>query len=185
MNKNTVLILATITTFLLAGCQFSSQPPERPLNKGDRSRVTTPIVAPEDEILPVLKISKDGQEKEMKLRSQTTRFLDDSKKTMEITLSSSRTTFCENESPELLDGDERLVLTLKSNKDAITIGDAKETAYELSGKYKNADGEIVLTAEEIKGLTISDLNDSIVRGNVDLGNDQISIKGEFFTAICK
>lgn len=184
MKKNTVLIIATIATFLLVGCQ-NNQPPERPLNKGDRSRVTTPVVAPEDEILPVLKISEGGQEREMKLRSQTTRFLDDSQKTMEITLSSSRTAFCENETPELLNGDEQLILTVKSDKDAIATGDAKESAYQLSGKYKNADGEIDLAADAIKGLTISDLNAAIVRGNLDVSNEQISIKGEFFTAICK
>lgn len=183
MNTKTILVIATVTSLLLAGCQ-AGQPPERPLNTGDRPRVGEPVVAPEDEVLPTLNITEESEEREMKLRSQTSRFLDDNKQVLEITLSSSRLAFCENESPELLEGEEQIIITLKG-KTPIIDGKAIDAGYELSAKYKSQTDEKEFAQENFTEMSISDINAAIVRGKMDINLEEFSIEGEFFTAICK
>jgi hypothetical protein len=186
MNTKTILVLMTVASSLLVGCQ-NNQPPEHPLNTGDRPRIIEPNIAPEDEILPILKITEPiGGEREMKLRSQTSRFSGSDQKKIEITLSSSRLAFCDNENPDLKEKEEQVIITVESTGTVIVPGEtANSQNYTLSGVFKSAQGEKVISDESFTSLTITDINNAIARGNINISSEDISISGEFFSAICK
>ncbi len=190
MNRNKLISLLALSTIVLTACQMG-QPPERPLNTGDRPRVTrttnTPAT-PAEEVLPMLKITQKDQIGEFKLRSQTTRYLNEAKTELEISLSSSRLAYCQNESPELKEGEEQLKIIIKARdgKTAIPKAEfAKSTDYEISATRKSATLETKIPAENFESLKITDLNNAIVRGNLKIVTADLTMEGEYFTAICQ
>jgi hypothetical protein len=192
-----LLYLAMLTmaiAILLAACQQASKVDQNPANP-DRPRVTkkTPL----EEVLPTLSITQKASTNtpvtpnEFKLRSQTSRYLNANKSALEITLSDSRQGFCKNEAPDLLDGESIIKISIKAKdgKSAIPKGVLTADKFDLSvqkmTKYGDAQTETKFAANEIPLFKITDINNSIARGNFKLDNSTTMIEGEFFTAVCK
>jgi hypothetical protein len=186
MTRNKLIVLLALSTTVFTACQIG-QPAERPLNTDGRPRVIKPAT-PVEEVLPVLKVSQKGQNSEFKLRSQTSRYLNDLKTELEITLSSSSQAYCQNEAPVLKEGEEQLKITIKAKdgKTAITKAEfAGNEAFEIFALRKTATLETKIPAESFESLKISDLNNAIVRGSLRIASEDLKMEGEYFTAICK
>lgn len=183
MNKSNKLIFALAFTLIaFSACQTPSQPEH--VVKFDRNIDKTPV----EEVLPFLKITQGANQSELKLRSQTSRYLNPEKSAIEITLSSSKTAFCENQAPALKEGEAELKITVKAkdSKKAIAKEDLiKDTDFETSATYKTSTGEITISGDQFKSLSISDLNAAILRGNIQISAKDFAVEGEYFTAICK
>lgn len=140
MKSTNIFSLLVLSSILLSACQ-PALPPERPLNTGDRPRVTRgqPEVVRE-EVLPTLTIARGEAKSEMKLRSQTSRYLNAQNTALEITLTSSDLAYCQNENPALGEGEEELKIIIRS-KDGKTPVDKIEFAgddrFELSATYRS------------------------------------------------
>ena len=177
------IILLALT---LTACQESSVSPSKN-QPGDRK---TPVVAtkPDEEILPTLQLKENNQDSKIVLRSQTSHFLNSQKSALEIDVTSSKIAFCENQHPELKDKEEELIITLKSKdgKTALTKGEyANNKDFEITASRRNAAGQTTIPVESFQSLKITDLNNAIVRGNLNITSPALSISGEYFTAICK
>lgn len=183
MNKSNKLIFALAFTLItLSACQTPSQPEH--VVKFDRNTDKTPV----EEVLPVIKITQGPNHSDLKLRSQTSRYLNAEKSAIEITLSSSKTAFCENQAPALKEGEAELkiIVKAKDGKKAITKEDlSKDTDFESIATYKTTAGEVTISGDQFKSLSISDLNAAILRGNIQISAKDFSVEGEYFTAICK
>lgn len=187
MNNKYIIPLLVFSALVLSACQ-PALPPERPINNGDRPKVTKENTPPVEEVLPILAITFGEEKTEMKLRSQTSRYLGTQEAALEITLTSSKLAYCQNENPALGEGEEELKITVKS-KDGTTPVDKGELAgndqFEISGTYRNNLGDVQFQTTDFSSLNISDLNTAIVRGHIQIKTIDRSIVGEFFTAICK
>lgn len=183
MINRKLIVTFILSALFLSACQNGT--PERPVNTGDR-RNNTPE-APVEEVLPSLKVNAMGQASEMKLRSQTSRYLNDKKTELEIVLTSSKVAFCQNEKPTLLEGEEELRLTVKSKKNTPVVAAdyANNPDYEITAVRKTPSLETTFSPENFKSFKITDLNNAIVRGNINIAAKDMSIEGEYFTAICK
>ncbi len=183
MNKSNKLIFAlTFTLIILSACQAPLEPEH--VVKFDRNTDKTPV----EEVLPVLKVTQGPDHSELKLRSQTSRYLNAEKSAIEITLSSSKIAFCENQAPALKEGEAELKITVKAKdgKKAISKADlSKDADLEITAVYKTPSGEINISGDQFKSLAISDLNEAILRGNIQVSAKDFAIEGEYFTAICK
>ena len=187
MSKQYILPVLILSIFVLSACQ-PAQPPERPINTGDRPRVTREKTPPAEEVLPVLAITKGENKSELKLRSQTARYLNNEKTALEIVLTSSNLAYCQNESPALGEGEEELKIVVKTVDGKFSVGQgelATEPGYELSGTYRTSQGDVALEKSAISSLNITDLNAAIVRGHLKIAGTDLAIEGEFFTAICR
>jgi hypothetical protein len=185
MNNRSLIIIFALASIALTACQGGT--PERPINTAGDRRNEKPEV-PIEEVLPSLKINAQGQASELKLRSQTSRYLNEAKSELEIVLTSSKVAFCQNEKPELLEGEEEVRLTVKSKdgKKAVVAADyANNADYEISAVRKTPAGETTFSPENFKSFKVTDLNNAIVRGNINIVAKDMSIEGEYFTAICK
>lgn len=186
MNIKHTFPLLVLSIFILSACQ-PGLPPERPINTGDRPRVTR-NTTPVEEVLPTFAVTSAETKSEMKLRSQTSRYLNAQSSVLEITLTSSRLAYCQNENPALGEGEEELKITIKSKdgKTAIVQDElANNDGIEIAGVYRNNQGDIPLQTSDFSSMKIIDLNSAIVRGNLQIATTDLSIEGEFFTAICK
>ena len=183
MNKSNKLIFALAFTLItLTACQAPSQPEH--VVKFDRNTDKTPV----EEVLPVIKITQGPNHSDLKLRSQTSRYLNAEKSAIEITLSSSKTAFCENQAPALKEGEAEIKITVKAKdgKKAIVKEDLSQDAdFETSATYKTPAGEIMISGDQFRSLSISDLNAAILRGNIQISAKDFAVEGEYFTAICK
>lgn len=183
MNKSNKLIFAlTFTLIALSACQPSAEPEH--VVKFDRNTDKTPV----EEVLPVIKITQGTDHSELKLRSQTSRYLNAEKSAIEITLSSSKIAFCENQAPALKEGEAELKITVKAKdgKKAISKEDlSQDSNFETSATYKTPAGEIAISGDQFKSLSISDLNAAILRGNIAISAKDFAVEGEYFTAICQ
>jgi hypothetical protein len=211
MKSTNIFSLLVLSSILLSACQ-PALPPERPLNTGDRPRVTRgqPEVVRE-EVLPTLTIARGEAKSEMKLRSQTSRYLNAQNTALEITLTSSDLAYCQNENPALGEGEEELKIIIRS-KDGKTPVDKIEFAgddrFELSATYRSnkpapagqtetsapdnesaqpsaAPADVTFSGADFAGLKITDLNAAIARGHLSITSADLSVEGEFFTAVCK
>ncbi|MCC6643187.1 hypothetical protein IT411_00375 [Candidatus Peregrinibacteria bacterium] len=185
MNKSKFVLALVLTAFMLAGCQDNGQP-EHPLNTdGRKSNSNQEVKKPMEEVLPVLKVTKGPDHSELKLRSQTSRYLNPDQSVLEITLSSSQTAFCKNESPALQEGEAELKITVKGQKAIVKEDLALNKDLEINAVYKTSAGEIMISGDQFKSLNISDLNAAILRGNLQISAKDFAVEGEYFTAICK
>ena len=202
LNKKHLILVLLISGLALAACETTLEP-ERPLNTGDRPRITN---GNREEVLPMLSITQNGTESEMKLRSQTSRYLNEKKSILEINLTSSNLAYCQNENPALGEGEEELKITIKS-KDGNTPIEAMQFVdddrFELTANYrsnKKANSEhstsnstdmsvtptnIAFQSADFTNLTITDLSAAIARGELKISTENINIEGEYFTAICQ
>lgn len=211
MKSTNIFSLLVLSSILLSACQ-PALPPERPLNTGDRPRVTRgqPEVVRE-EVLPTLALTQGEAKSEMKLRSQTSRYLNAQNTALEITLTSSDLAYCQNENPALGEGEEELKITIRA-KDGQTpiekIEFAGDDRFELSATYRSnkpapagqtetsaadnesaqpsaAPADVTFSGADFTGLKITDLNAAIARGHLSITSTDLSVEGEFFTAVCK
>lgn len=183
MNKSKFVLTLLLAASLLTGCQDNGQP-ERPLNTDGR-KSTQEEQKPIEEVLPVLKVTQGPNHSELKLRSQTSRYLSQDQSALEITLSSSQTAFCKNESPELKDGEAELKITVKGKKPIVKEDLSQNKDLEINAVYKTSAGEVMISGDQFKSLNISDLNAAILRGNIQISAKDFALEGEYFTAICK
>jgi len=186
MTKNKLLSLLALSAVLLSACQ-PVQPADTTGNPDVNSK-TAATVTQYDEVLPVLKVTDQGQAGDFKLRSQTSRYPSGAKTEMQITLTSSPVAYCQNESPVLKAGEESLLITIKAKNGKTPVSKAElanNAAYDLSGIYQNAAGEVKLAAADFTSLKITDLNGAIARGSLKISASNLQIEGEFFTAICQ
>jgi DUF4097 and DUF4098 domain-containing protein YvlB len=196
-QKNLKILIIAIVT-LIAGifftaCQQSVQNPSG--NITDRRQTDkTPV----KEIFPTLQISHKNTSDanipaatgEFQLRDQTSRYTNSSKSALEITLTDSRKGTCENENPELLEGESVIKITVKSkNGKALTTGDYTPDKYDLAMTITTKTGDknnvTKFDPTQIQSFKVTDLNKSIFRGNFQVAGTDIGLEGEFFTAICK
>lgn len=139
------------------------------------------------EILPELSLNINGEISEFALRSQTSRFLNDNKSAVEITLTNSRLAFCDNQKPELSENDKFLTINI-SNKDnhPLQLGAQTEnTQLEIKALLETSNQTIEVKQDQFKDLSFTDLNNAILRGSLNIQNEQLSLSGNFFTAICR
>ncbi len=186
MRKHLSILIPVFSIFALTACQ-AGLPAERPLNQGDRPRVTY-NTQPVEEVFPVLNVTQKDQKSEFKMRSQTSRYLNSSNTELEITLSSSAVAFCKNEAPTLKEGEEQLKFIIKSKDGKTPVGKtefAKNEAYEISIMRKTPTLDTKIPADSLESFKITDLNNAIVRGHLKIAATDLTIEGEFFTAICK
>ena len=192
--RNITLLITSI--LVLTACQ-TSLPPERPLNTtGERSRFTqNEEDTQREEMLPVLTIADKDSKSEMKLRSQTSRYINANNSAIEITLTSSRLAYCQNESSALGEGEEEIKITIKA-KDGKTPIEQNEYVdnnnFEISAIYRGNKqtspstlSDITFSSGDFITMEITDINTAIVRGQLKLSKDEITIEGEYFTAICR
>lgn len=198
MKSTNTLTLLLLSAIVLTACQ-PALPPERPLNTGDRPRVTRgEEEIAREEVLPILSVERAGAKSELKLRSQTSRYLNAQNSALEITLTSSDLAYCQNENPALGEGEEELKITIRATDGQTPIGKiefAGDDRFELSATYRgNAPpagetaaqpAEITLSPADFASLKVTDLNAAIVRGHLKIASADLSIEGEFFTAVCK
>jgi hypothetical protein len=181
------LILVGLSIFI-AGCQSTSNvPPERPLYPNGRSTEPETTVDPYlNEVVPVLSMNVAGQGKEFKLRSQTARYLNPEKSALEIVLTDNREVSCQNPTPAFTSEQQKLIFTVKSKDGkAIAMGDLTADAnFEKQAEYQMGEVKNNFDNNSVKKLEFTNINDAIARGNLKLESTDLSLEGEFFTAIC-
>lgn len=179
------LILVGLSLFI-AGCQNANPtPPERPINPNGRPTQTQ--VDPNiNEVVPVLNMNSAGQGKEFKLRSQTARYLNAEKSALEIVLTDNRQVSCQNLTPTFTADQQKITLTVKSKDGkAIAMGDLSADAnFEKQAEYQMGETKTAFNNEAVQKLEFTNINDAIARGNLKLQSTDLSLEGEFFTAIC-
>jgi hypothetical protein len=180
MRKN-ISIIFVLAAFALSACQNNAALPQN--NQGN-----TVTQKPAEEIVPVLKTSAG----DFKLRSQTARYTGRDQTAIEIILSNTSSAFCQKQHPTLLDSDEQIKVTAtaKDGKTRLSKGELvnnPQVDVKLSKITKN--GELNLDPKLINSLNLTDLNASIVRGNLkttaSTDGKIESLEGEIFAAICK
>ncbi len=138
------------------------------------------------EVLPELSLNINGEISKFALRSQTSKFLNDNKSTVEITLTNSRLAFCDNQKPELSENDKFLTINI-SNKDnqPLQLGSQTgNTQLEIKALLEMKDQRIELSQDQFQDLSFTDLNNAILRGVLNIQSEQLNLSGDFFTAIC-
>ncbi len=185
INKHKLILMLSLGLALvsLTACQDSD------VNTGFVGRQKAPVeTRPDEEILPTLQIVEQGKASKMVLRSQTSSYLNEQKSALEIELTSSKVAFCQNEEPPLQTGEESLKIIIKAKDPKTTIAKgefADNPDYQLTAIRKTASGETTLDSEQLKSFKITDINNAIVRGNLNVASPDLDISGEYFTAICQ
>lgn len=193
-NRNLIKFIAAagftlLAASILSACQAAPQSPEHVVKLKDRTRLDTPA----ESIYPTLKLTtKDpAATKDFKLKSQTSRYTNGTQSALEITLTDSSETSCENKNPELKEGETVIKLIIASKDDKVALAKGTYTAekYNLSGTISSMAGgfkkEEKLSQEQISSINVTDLNKAIFRGSFKADGTNTSLEGEFFTAICK
>ncbi|MGL5830989.1 MAG: hypothetical protein ACRCZE_02450 [Candidatus Altimarinota bacterium] len=183
LSKAFILIVASL---FIAGCQpAGTGQPERPLNpNGKPVKQPEPIV---EEIVPLLNMNAAGQSKEFKLRSQTSRYLNAEKSALEIVLTDNRDVSCQNPAPAMTADQQKITLTVKSKdgKSPIAMADlSTDTNFEKQAEYQIGETKTAFGNDAVTKLEFTNINDAIARGNLKLETTDLSLDGEFFTAIC-
>ena len=201
LQKSLKLLLIAIgilvSAVFFAACQQSVLNPSGS-NSNNSDRRHTDKNLPVKELFPTLQLSLKNiadanippVTSDFQLRDQTSRYTNSAKSALEITLTDSRKASCENEKPELLDGESIINITIKSkNGKALTSGDYTADKYEIAMTIttKSADQNKVVkfAANQMQSFKVTDLNKAIFRGSFKADNTEAGLQGEFFTAICK
>jgi len=189
MSKSYLLSTLIISTLLLTACQSGQVTAPANVNNTDRPRISDQT-KPVEAVYPILKTSQSGLAGEYKLVSQTSRYLSSDKSSLELNLSNTPSAYCLMQQPKLKDDEQqiRIVIKSKDSNNPITKGEAVGNAkYELTLSKYTKDGEQKLDPKLITSLNITDLNNSVLRGNLKSSSDGKieSFEGEFFTAICR
>lgn len=198
-QKNLKLLIIAIIT-LIAGVFFTAcqQSAQNPTGNGSTDRRQVEDTTPAKELFPTLQISHKNTADanippttgDFQLRDQTSHYTNSSKSALEITLTDSRKASCENENPELLDGESMIKITVKAkNGKALTAGDYTPDKYDLAMTVTTKSGDqnkvVKFDATQIQSFKVTDLNKAIFRGNFQAVGTDTGLQGEFFTAICK
>ncbi|MBD3270241.1 hypothetical protein GF376_01830 [Candidatus Peregrinibacteria bacterium] len=177
MKKAFKIILISCSIFLVA-CQQTVDGPERPLNTSDQNRTNARTVKRASTIVPTLSVEQNGETTEYRLESQTARYLNDKQSELEILLGDNIKVTCEDNEP--LEADDNILkINVKSENDEAI---SPESPIVTTAILQTGDDESEINVEQI---TISNVNDSIIRGDLILSNQEQSFSGEFFTAICR
>jgi len=179
--KITFLTAILSTSFLLSACNQAKAP--SPTTKKPNS--TQNAI---DDKVPTLTSNINGQTDQFKLRSQISRYLNEEKSSAEFLISNSVKLSCQMPSPKLATGEQIIKITINNkDKSAVKRQEFKSgTDQEMSAEILNSDGTSVkFQGGDTASAVITDINSSIIRGNMRIKNENLSLQGDFFTAICK
>ncbi len=181
--KKGIITITLIAAIVFAACQAEAPGPEKPL-ANDQQRVEQRTNVRASKVVPVLNVDSLGERSEFRLVSQTAKFTNDQKNEVELIFGNKPLPFCAAEQTDLQTDEQRikLLITKKDNTE-ITVEDLSNNSnYDIQYSIIDQDGERALPI--VKKLTITTLNNSIIRGVMSFGDEQTNWDGEYFAALC-